>query len=92
MLNHCILGNFSCFLLSAAFFQNQLFQKILSGIPTECQTVWILIRPEDSSGLIWVQTVWQGNLQMTLVDKELMIFFSLIFFSIKAAIQTSNGV
>ena len=26
------------FLLSADFFQNQLFQKNLSGIPTECQT------------------------------------------------------
>ena len=27
------------FLSSAYLFQNQLFQKILSGIPTECQKV-----------------------------------------------------
>ena len=40
----CLLGNFACFLSSADFFQNRLFQKILSGIPSECQTVWIQIR------------------------------------------------
>ena len=42
----CLLGNFSCFLSSADFFQNQLFLKILSGIQSECQTVWIKIRPD----------------------------------------------
>ena len=26
------------------FFQTQLFLKILQGLPSECQTVWILIR------------------------------------------------
>ena len=45
------------FLLSADFFQNQFFQKILSGIPSECQTDWIQIRPDILSGLIWVQSV-----------------------------------
>ena len=34
------------FLLSADFFQNQLFRKILSGIPSECQTVKIQMRPD----------------------------------------------
>ena len=29
----------------------------LSGIPSECQIVWIQIRPDTVSGLIWVQTV-----------------------------------
>ena len=29
-----LLGNFTSFLWSAYFFQNQLFQKILSGIPS----------------------------------------------------------
>ena len=29
------------------------------------------IRPDNSSGLIWVQTVCQGYQQTTLVDKEL---------------------
>ena len=43
------------FLLSNDFFfQNQLFQKLISGIPSECQTVWIQIRPDKLSGLIWV--------------------------------------
>ena len=44
-LTLCPHGNFSCFLSSADFFQNQLFQKILSGIPSECQTDWVQIRP-----------------------------------------------
>ena len=35
-------------LLSSAdfFFQNQLFRKILSGITSECQTVWTQIGPD----------------------------------------------
>ena len=53
----CLLGNFSCFLSSADFFQNWLFWKILSGIPIECQTIWIQIRPDILSGLIWFQNV-----------------------------------
>ena len=28
------------------FFQNQLFRKNLSILPSECQTVWIQIRPD----------------------------------------------
>ena len=42
------------------FFQNQLFRKILSGIP-KYQKVWIQIRPDILSGLILVQTVCKGN-------------------------------
>ena len=57
------------FLSSADFFQNELFERILSEIPSECQTVWTLIRPDDLSGLIWVLTVYQGYQQTTLVDK-----------------------
>ena len=51
-VTHCLLGNFSCFLSSGEFFQSLLFEKILSGISSECQTVWTLIRPDNSSGLI----------------------------------------
>ena len=58
------------FLSSADSFKNKLFEKILSGIPSESQTVWILIWPDDSSGLIWVHTVCHGYEQTTLVDKE----------------------
>ena len=43
----CMLGNFSrfcCRLLT--FFLNEFFRKILSGTPSECQTVWIQIRTD----------------------------------------------
>ena len=33
-LTLCMLGNFACFYVSADFFQNQLFRKILSGVPS----------------------------------------------------------
>ena len=50
------------------FFQNQLLRKILSGIPSECQTDWIQIRPDLGP---WVQTVCKGYQQTTLVGNEL---------------------
>ena len=53
-------GNFASLLSSADFFQNQLFRKILSGIPSECQTVWIQIRLDKMSSLILIQTVCKG--------------------------------
>ena len=58
-------GQFFMFLSSADFFQNQLFRKILSGIPPECQTDWTQIRPNILSGLIWVQSVCKGYEQTT---------------------------
>ena len=61
-----LLGNFACFLSSADFFQNQLFRKICSGIPLECQAVWIQIRPDILSGLIWIQNICKGYQQTTL--------------------------
>ena len=53
-------------------FSKLIFEKILSGIPSECQTVWTLIRPDESSGLIWVHTVCQGYQQTTLIDKRIL--------------------
>ena len=41
------------------FFKINFFEKNISGMPTECQTVWILIRPDILSGLICVQSVLQ---------------------------------
>ena len=61
-------GNFVCILSSADFFQNQLFQKIRTGMTSGCQTAWIQIRPIISSGLIWAQTTCKGYQQMTLVQ------------------------
>ena len=48
------------------------FQKILSEIPSECQTVLIQISPDVLLGLIWDQTVCKSYQQMTLVSKEIM--------------------
>ena len=61
------------FLSSADIFKINFLKKNFSGIPSECQTVWILIRSDDTSGLIWVQTDCQDYQQTTLVDmyKEL---------------------
>ena len=74
-LTLCRLGNFFCFLSSADFFQNQLFETLFQELPSECQTVWIQIRPDILSGLIWVETVCKtaciGYQQTTLGGKEL---------------------
>ena len=40
-------------------------------MPSECQTVWIQIRPDTLTGLVWIQTVCRGYEQMTLVGNEL---------------------
>ena len=70
----CILGDFlMLFLLSAEFFQNLPFQKILSGISSECQTVLIQIRPDVLSGLVLVQTVCKGY-QQTILGRKVITF------------------
>ena len=51
------------------FFQNNFRKNKLSEIPSECQTVWILIRPYILSGLIWIKTVCKGYQQRTLVGR-----------------------
>ena len=42
---------FHAFLSAADFYHNQLFRKILSGISSECQTVWTQIRPVVGSAV-----------------------------------------
>ena len=64
-------GNLHAFLSSAEFFKINFFEKILSGLPSECQTDWIEIRPDALSGLIWVQSVCKGFEQTTLVGNAL---------------------
>ena len=58
-VNHCPLGNFACFFFCCVliFFQNLLFLKTISRIPSECQMVWIQIRLQVLLGLICVKTV-----------------------------------
>ena len=60
-----------CLMHLLIFFQNQLSQKILSGMPSECQTVCIQIRLNVLLGRIWFQTVCKSYQQTTLVGKEL---------------------
>ena len=73
-LTLCPLGFFFIVFFCSCFFsfQNQLFRKIISGIPSECQIVWNQIRPDNMSGLIWVQNVCKGYQQTTLVGNELI--------------------
>ena len=56
------------------FFQINFFQNILSGIPYECQSVWIQIRPDLLLGLVWVQTVCKVYQQKKLADKSYKYF------------------
>ena len=70
----CFLFNFACWVILHAilssvdfFFFNYFFQKNHSGIPSECQTVWIMIRPDILSGLIWVKAVFKAYQQTTKV-------------------------
>ena len=46
ILNSGLSLKLSPMLSADFFFQNQLFGKILSGIPSECQTVRIQVRPD----------------------------------------------
>ena len=57
---------------SADFFQNELSQFLLGTTLSECQTVWIQIRADILSVLIWVQTVFKGYQQTSevAVSKE----------------------
>ena len=64
----CMLGNFLSFCCRLqTYFQNKLFQKILSGALSGWQTVLIQIRTDILSVLIWVQTVCKGYQQTTKV-------------------------
>ena len=72
LLTLCPLGNFSCLFVVCRFiFQINFFEKILSAIPSKCQTDWTRIRPDVLLGLIWVQSVCKGYEQTTLVGNEL---------------------
>ena len=55
-----VLINFFFFFF---FFSKKSFRITL----LECQTVWIQIRPDKRSGLIWTQTVCKGYQQTTKV-------------------------
>ena len=65
--------NFSCFLVVCwFFFKISFFQSIISGIPSECDTIWIEIRPD----VLWVlnceQTVCKGYHRQQVAGTELI--------------------
>ena len=63
-------GSFCIFVAYRFFFPKSTSLKILSGKPPECQTVWIQIRSELLSGLIWVQAVSNSYQRTTLIGKR----------------------
>ena len=68
----CPLKLFACQVILHTFFVICEFfsEKVLSGLPSNCQTVWIHIKPDKMSGQIWVQTISKGYWQMTLVGND----------------------
>ena len=62
---------FACWVILHAFFSSadisykQLFEKNISGLPSECRIFWIQIKPDVLSGLIWAQTVCKCKQQTT---------------------------
>ena len=78
-LTLCMLGNFSHLFFSPAdFFSKLTFKNIFQEHYTlsECQALWIQIRPDVLSGLIWVHTVCKDNPQATkvTVGRQKLIF------------------
>ena len=58
-LNSLRIGYFPLNALRFGYF-HAFVRKKNQGILAECQTVWIQIRPNILSDLIWVQTIWKG--------------------------------
>ena len=56
-LTICMLGIFSLLLI---FFKINFLKKIFQGYPPKSQTVWIQVRPDILSSLIWTQSVSKG--------------------------------
>ena len=61
-------------LLSAGFVKINFFQNILSETLSECQMVWIPIRTDTVSVLIWVQTVSKDKGQKIFCFHMLFLF------------------
>ena len=70
---YCEIIAICCHLL--IFFKINFFRKIISEIPSECQTDSFQVRPDISLGLIWIQFVYKGYEQTTLVDMEVKLHY-----------------
>ena len=72
----------------AILFSKLTFSTNLSGIPSKRQTVWIQMRSDILSGLIWLQTVCDGYTITTLVN----VYVDLVVFTrIAGTIKTGSG-
>ena len=85
-LTLCMLGYLYAVLSPNDFFKVNLY-KIFFQEYHQCQKIWIQIRQDVLSGLIWVQAVCKSYQQITPAGKGLIsvktyftIFFLLIFF------------
>ena len=87
----CLLGTFAClFVCCRSFFSKSTVRKILSEIQSNCQTVWIQIRPDVLSGLVCFQTVCKVYQQTTLVGKELTITAARDYYMCNSSHSTSS--
>ena len=76
---YCVIFLHSLLVFAYFFFKFFNFWKIPSGIPSECQTVRIQIRPDILSGLICIQTVCKGYQQTALIGKDLRPWWTTTF-------------
>ena len=96
VLKLCQLGNIKWWILfvNCCFFSKSSFWKNSSGIPSECQAVWIQVRSDDLSGLNWVQTVFKSS-QTTLVLRHWVnwvILLNYLCFSMNMLIVLNNYI
>ena len=75
-INSSNLPCFPCFCVRLLTFQNYF-----SGTPSRCLTVWIQIRTDVLSVLIWVQTVCKDYQQMTDRARKLVKKVSRLLFA-----------
>ena len=89
-----LLKNFPLFLSSADFFFRINFSEKFFQEYDQSQTVWIKIRPDVLSGLIWVQTVFKSYQQTTLGDKELNVEYDsfMILSPLLSVISNENAI
>ena len=72
-LARCMLGNFQASVVVCYFFfSKSTFSEISFRNTFRVSTVWIQIKPDVLSGLIWTQTICKFYQQTTLEDEESM--------------------
>ena len=70
-----MLVNFACFFVICWFFSKLAFSKHFFRVYHLSQTVWIQIRPDIPSCLIWVQAVCSDYQKTTLAGTHLLAYY-----------------